>query len=1266
MKKTKVKKISIILIMLLLVMGISIVINATTFDNPVIIGFEDRTLYEKVKLELDSKGIKKIQLNKDDATIGELEIKLENEDLNSIESLDLQGVSGSQITNLNGIENFSNLQELNLSGNTITNMTTVTQLTQLNTLNMSGNNLSSANSGVLNTISELTSLTTLNMANTQLDNLNAIKNLNKLENLILSSNTINDFSPISGFTNIAKLDISNNSSFVTIGQIVSLSGIKELNISYTGISSLSGIQYLEQLEKLYASNITGLQKDQNRLEALYSVNEAKEPYLKNLKVLDLSSSGIVEVVDSRGNTIQKANQAAIDFDDLAILTTLEELYLEQMGISDLSGITKLTNLKVLDLATNKIDSDDLEDLIIEKNEVVEEENALKATKIELQDNEIIDISVFAKYPADIKYLDLSKNHIYDTSPLEKHSFSEKLYLKQQDITFSIYDKAVDVNHYIILPEIFKSNKIQGSLVYSENEFTTVGLELNRDYTDPNEYNVIIGPEKTKSDTISIKINGGNADGTTLTYVVGLSASSSHNGYVTESLYFNDANLYQTMVNEINNDPQAQGYAKYIGDSFIVVPQKIININRVVIDRMKLLYFDNKSIQDITGLENCSALTDLYLQGNDISTIKPIEACTNIVLLKLANNKNIENNNSAIEKMTKLTYLDLSNTGMTNIDSINNLISSLRTLKLYELNVSQNSLQNIGGIEKITSLGKLGIADNQLDDEDLAVIKDLTRLTTLDISGNQMSNISALSNLSNITYLYFDNNKVESIEPLTGKKFTELSFKENKIKDITPLLAHTSINKLYVDNNQIEDVSVLDNISIGDFSATGQRITRILTENATGDVSIQLPQIFKAAKTSGSKVYTSNDLMFTNCELDTTGENLIVNVNDVNTEAAQLKIYQGKANGTTLTVTIPLSATIEYSIPSGTPTNQNVTATITFNRSNVTITNNDGKNTYTFDKNGEFTFEYMDEYGFEGTATAVVNNIDREPPVATVTQEVKNKQVIVTITVNKKVANIEGWTSTELANGKMQLTKTYSDDANESITLTDEAGNSTPVSIQVKIDKTLPVITGVENGKTYNGTVTPVIQDESEYTVILTKDGTTVTDYKSGDAIKESGQYVLTVTDIFDNTTTVSFEIAISDIITPKENDTITVVEDEATVKDISPKTTVSALKQKLNSEMEYTIVDKDGVQISEKANVRTGCKIKMKNGKMYTLIVKGDCNGDGQADLKDILAINKHRLNKTNLTAEYLKAADVDGNGKPELKDILQINKFRLGKTNEL
>ena len=200
---------------------------------------------------------------------------------------------------------------------------------------------------------------------------------------------------------------------------------------------------------------------------------------------------------------------------------------------------------------------------------------------------------------------------------------------------------------------------------------------------------------------------------------------------------------------------------------------------------------------------------------------------------------------------------------------------------------------------------------------------------------------------NLTHLYFDNNKVESIEPLRGKIFTELSFKENQIKDITPLSAHNSINKLYMDNNQIEDITILDNISISEeFSVTGQKITRTLSENETGEVSIELPQIFKAAKTEGNKVYTSNDFILTNCTQNSTDQNFIdVDVDKVNAEVAQVQIYQGKAGNTTLTIAIPLSANIEYSVPSDTLTNQNVTATITFNRNNdkVIIANNEGKN-----------------------------------------------------------------------------------------------------------------------------------------------------------------------------------------------------------------------------------------------------------------------------------------------------------------------------------
>ena len=67
-----------------------------------------------------------------------------------------------------------------------------------------------------------------------------------------------------------------------------------------------------------------------------------------------------------------------------------------------------------------------------------------------------------------------------------------------------------------------------------------------------------------------------------------------------------------------------------------------------------------------------------------------------------------------------------------------------------------------------------------------------------------------------------------------------------------------------------------------------------------------------------------------------------------------------------------------------------------------------------------------------------------------------------------------------------------------------------------------------------------------------------------------------------------------------------------------------------------------------------------------TVVLKGDANGDGKVDFLDILAINKHRLGKTQLKGIYLEAADVTGDGKADFTDILKINKYRLGKISSL
>lgn len=1269
MGRTKAKRNLIILIIFIFLISFSVIIYASgaIITNPTTITFTDKNLYEAMKKQFKSKNI---AYNENDT---QQTIEVSIDDVASMTELNLQGVNDSKIADLTGLENFTNLTNLNLSGNAVTNATSISELTKIQTLNIADNPI---NESILGTLEGLTTLKELNMSNTQLsgDQLNYLKNLTNLKTLILAKNNISTVESISGLTGITKLDISVNKSFTDFTQLTSFVNLTELNVSGTGITTFSGpsgttvpdgIELLVNLEKLYAqdnSNITttaGI----NSIYATYKDGTLTVPYLSNLKVLNLSSIGV------------SGKRPSISFSNFAKLTSLEELHLASNDISSLSSLAKLENLKYIDLANNKIQSTQMQYFIQKKTvdgvEVIQTENTLKAAKIDLRGNEIIDISVLASYPADITWLDLSENHVFEVEPLKKHSFSEGLYLQNQDITFGLYKKTATVNHYIILPSIMRYSKAEGSFIYSSDaKLEFQGVTLNPDYTDPNEYNVIIDYQKTKDDILTVKLTGGVADGTILKFTIG---SQGNVAALIESLLFVDENLDAAIYKELLKPDNAKNI-KYLAR----VP-KIININQDAIAKitnLDLQHTDSSTdtkIKDLTGLENFYNLVTLYLQNNDIKTIDPIGTCVKLQSLYLSNNSNLGNNNNAIEKLTVLTTLDLSNTGMTNIDSINRLteifISKKKSTTIVGLNISDNGLDNIDGIENITTLQSLSIANEKLDDEKISKLSQLTNLSTLNINGNQIENIDVLSSLENLKYLYFNNNKVQSLQPINGRVFYELEFTGNRVQDITPLSSHRTINNLKMDSNKIEDTSILSGISMSEeqtLSVTGQKIVRALDKNATGEVTVELPQIFKASQDSTNKLYTSSDLITTNCTLDSTGSNVVVNIDELNGDVAQVEIYGGKAHGTVLTIAPPLEANITYNPSNAVKTNQNITATITFNRSEVTIINNDGKNTYTFDKNGEFSFEFIDKYGFEGTETAIVQNIDKDPPVATVKKEVKNKQVIVTITVNEKVVDIDGWTSTELTNGKMTLTKTYSVDANENINLVDEAGNTTPVNIQVKIDKTNPVIIGVENGRTYNQSVTPSIQDESEYIVVLTKDGATVTNYKSGDTIKGSGQYVLTVTDIFDNSTTVSFEIAISDIITSKEDTTVTVVENENIVKDISPETTASALKQKLNAEMEYTIVDQNGIQISETAKVGTGFKIKMQNGKTYALIVKGDCNGDGQAELKDILAINKHRLNKTKLTAEYLQAADVTGDGQVELKDILQINKFRLGKTNEL
>lgn len=1040
MKKKQVKKIFIILVLLVLFISVSVIIYAAnTIINPTTIYFQDTNLYDSIKKQLSAK---KIAYNYEDVSCS-IEISLN--DIDKISELDL---STSSINNLSGLENFANLSTLNLSKNMITVASPLMQLNRLESLDMTENTV---NTEILTTLSNLTTLQELNMTNTKMngDQLEYFKNLTNLKTLKLSSNNISAIGKISNLTNLNVLDISVNTSFTDFLQLTSFVNLIELNVSGTGITTFSGseegkgIEKLEKLEKLYASDIKGIITSDG-IKSIYSVNyndDINEAYLKNLKFLNLSSMGT------------NGNRPYVDLYNFANLTSLEELHLASNEINTIYGISDLVNLKVLDLRDNEIYN--IDDIVSD-----EEEKGLKAEKIDFSRNKIVDISVFKDYSGELKWLDLSENQIYDIEPLNKYQFNNNngktLYLENQDITFGLHSKNIDVNHYILLPTIFTYNKKNGTFAFSQDVTfeCSDGIELNPDYVEADEYNVIIDYNKFNEENLSIKIKGGVADGTKLCFKIG--DTGNNNCYI-ESIFFKDEILY-SKIKEIIEETIDDNYLNY----FKSIPM-IINVDSNVIsliNELNLQHIDegnDTKIKDLTGLENFSYLQNLYLQNNNVNTIEQLKSCTNLKILNLASNSRIKDNNGAIENLSNLVTLNLSGTGMSNINCINKL-SELGYNNILILDISDNSgLKNIDGLENLTNLQSLSLANDNLSQDKISKIKELVNLTTLNINSNQVENLDIISNLEQLKYLYFNNNNVKDLEKLKNKVFYELEFMGNKIKDISPLSAHRTINNLKMDNNQIEDVTVLSRISMSNeqnLSVTGQKIVKMLEQDITGEMSIQLPQIFKASQESGNKIYSNAELLLTNCTLDGDSQNIIIDTNNLNDDVAQVEIISGKAKGTKLIISAPLSATITYTPSNTKKTNQNITATIQFNNDDreITITNNDKKNTYVFEQNGEFIFRFIDKYGIEGYAVAVVQNIDKEQPVGKVSQVFRNGIVEVTITVNEKVEDIKGWKSTVLEDGTMILKKEYSADANEEIELIDEAGNISTINVDVIVKK----------------------------------------------------------------------------------------------------------------------------------------------------------------------------------------------------------------------
>ena len=176
----------------------------------------------------------------------------------------------------------------------------------------------------------------------------------------------------------------------------------------------------------------------------------------------------------------------------------------------------------------------------------------------------------------------------------------------------------------------------------------------------------------------------------------------------------------------------------------------------------------------------------------------------------AQNVNFPDANLAAKVRTELglsVNVDIPETrvaGMTILDARALMISDITGLEyatnLISLELSSNSITDIGALSGLTSLETLSLASNFANNvslSDISALSGLTSLTTLDLNTNKITDISALSGLTSLETLNLANNvSLSDISALSGlTSLTTLRLSGNDITDFSPVAWLSSLTPL---------------------------------------------------------------------------------------------------------------------------------------------------------------------------------------------------------------------------------------------------------------------------------------------------------------------------------------------------------------------------------------------------------------------------------------------------------------------------------------
>lgn len=249
------------------------------------------------------------------------------------------------------------------------------------------------------------------------------------------------------------------------------------------------------------------------------------------------------------------------------------------------------------------------------------------------------------------------------------------------------------------------------------------------------------------------------------------------------------NLSHNRISNINPLQDLKGYAN-IREQTITIPQLELTMKEEVVENiLKTPYGSDLQLQVGNNVPKWWQISPTINDGIHFSNVTATEELRDVdilfsydslefngriqfttILTSIINENVVDIPDSAL----RTAIIETLNSKYNENVSVDDEIRENQLELLTSLDVSGHNIKELTGLESAVNLVKLNISCNQITD--ISPLKGSAKLTVLALHGNNLHNLTVLSNIKGLTYISLDNNLINNISylrDLTNLKTIEL-------------------------------------------------------------------------------------------------------------------------------------------------------------------------------------------------------------------------------------------------------------------------------------------------------------------------------------------------------------------------------------------------------------------------------------------------------------------------------------------------------------